>query len=75
MECARNAVTECLACRDNDAWKQTVHAWEKLDREAAESITDVERRADPDNWPVAGAAGHDADLALQPSRHQLPPVA
>ena len=63
MERARNAVTECLACRDDDAWKQTVRAWEKLDREAAENIADLERRADPDNWPVAGpAADDDPDL-------------
>ncbi|HEY5945917.1 MAG TPA: hypothetical protein VIV40_10525 [Kofleriaceae bacterium] len=63
MERARNAVNECLACRDDDAWKQTVRAWEKLDREAAEGITDIERRADPDNWPMAGAAADD-DPAL-----------
>src|SRR5262245_25205462 len=38
MERARNAVTECLACRDTDAWKEIVRSWEKLDREAAETI-------------------------------------
>jgi hypothetical protein len=59
MERTRNAVTDCLACRDDEAWKQTVHAWEKLDRETAESIADIERRADPDNWPIAGAAADD----------------
>jgi len=59
MERARNAVTECLACRDDDAWKQTVRAWEKLDAETAETIASIERRADPDNWPVAGAAADD----------------
>jgi hypothetical protein len=59
MERARNAVTECLACRDSDAWKQTVRAWEKLDREAAESMPDIERRANPDNWPISGAAADD----------------
>ena len=59
MERARNAVTECLPCKDDQAWRQAVHAWEKLDREVAESIADVERRADPDNWPVAGAAADD----------------
>lgn len=63
MERARNAVTECLACRDDEAWKQIVRSWEKLDREAAETIADVERRADPDNWPVAGTAADD-DPAL-----------
>ncbi|HEX5059892.1 MAG TPA: hypothetical protein VFV99_11060 [Kofleriaceae bacterium] len=59
MERARNAVTECLACRDDDAWKQTVRAWEKLDAETAETISNIERQADPDNWPVAGAAADD----------------
>jgi hypothetical protein len=59
MERARNAVNECLACREDDAWKQNVRAWEKLDREAAEGLADIERRADPDNWPVAGAAADD----------------
>ncbi|HEY5925439.1 MAG TPA: hypothetical protein VIV11_27330 [Kofleriaceae bacterium] len=59
MERARVAVTECLACREDHAWKQVVHAWESLDRDIAESIPDIERRADPDNWPVAGAAADD----------------
>jgi hypothetical protein len=59
MERARNAVTECLPCKDDPAWKQTVHAWEKIDRETAEAIPDIERRADPDNWPVSGAAADD----------------
>jgi hypothetical protein len=63
MERTRNAVTECLPCKDNEAWRQTVHAWEKLDRDTAEELADVERRADPDNWPVAGpAADDDPDL-------------
>jgi hypothetical protein len=59
MERARIAVTECLPCKDNPAWKQTVHQWEKLDRETAETVPDIERRADPDNWPVSGAAADD----------------
>lgn len=59
MERARIAVTECMPCKDNEGWKQTVRAWEKLDRETAEAIPDIERRADPDNWPVAGAAADD----------------
>jgi hypothetical protein len=63
MERTRNAVTDCLPCKDDQGWKQTVHAWEKLDREKAETIADIERRADPDNWPVAGAAADD-DPAL-----------
>ncbi len=59
MERARIAVTECLPCKDHDGWKQAVRAWEKLDRERAEALPDIERRADPDNWPVAGAAADD----------------
>jgi hypothetical protein len=63
MERARIAVIECLPCKDNPAWKQAVHQWEKLDREKAETLPDIERRADPDNWPVAGpAADDDPDL-------------
>jgi hypothetical protein len=63
MERARIAVTECLPCKEDPAWKQTVLAWESFDRSAAETLPDVERRADPDNWPVAGAAADD-DPAL-----------
>ena len=35
-------------------WHEAVRAWEALDRMANSSINDVERRADPDNWPIAG---------------------
>jgi hypothetical protein len=59
MERARIAVTECLPCKEDSAWKQTVLAWESLDRSLSESLPDIERRADPDNWPVAGAAADD----------------
>lgn len=59
MERARIAVLECLPCKEDEAWKQTVRAWEKLDREKADTLPDIERRADPDNWPVAGAAADD----------------
>jgi hypothetical protein len=63
MERARIAVTECLACREDDSWKRIVRSWESLDRESAETQPDIERRGDPDNWPVAGAAADD-DPAL-----------
>jgi hypothetical protein len=59
MERARIAVTECLPCKEDDGWKQTVRAWEQLDRETSEAIPEIERRADPDNWPIAGAAADD----------------
>ena len=61
-ERVRNAVTECLECNGENAdprWHQAVLDWEELDRQAAESLPDVERRADPDNWPVSGAAADD----------------
>lgn len=58
----RNAVTLCLECtseRADPAWHKAVTTWEDLDRAASEWIVDVERRADPANWPVAGAAADD----------------
>jgi hypothetical protein len=58
-ERARSAVAECLGCDNDPGWKQAVHGWESLDRAATERITDVERRADPDNWPISGAAAED----------------
>ncbi|MEP6865769.1 MAG: hypothetical protein ABJE66_34435 [Deltaproteobacteria bacterium] len=61
-ERARIAVSECLECSSEGAdpgWKNAVAGWEQLDRVAAETITDVEAKADPDNWPVAGGASDD----------------
>jgi hypothetical protein len=58
-ERARNAINECLSCDTDPGWKQAKLDWESLDRAAAAGIVDVERRADPDNWPVAGAAAED----------------
>jgi len=61
-ERARNAISECLPCSGENAdpgWHQAVQGWEQLDRTANEWINDVVRRADPDNWPVAGAASED----------------
>lgn len=58
-ERARNAVGECLACANDPGWASAVHAWESLDRAATDQVVDVERRAQPDNWPVAGAAAED----------------
>jgi hypothetical protein len=58
-ERVRNAVAECLACENDPGWKQAVHNWETLDRTLTDGITDVERRAEPDNWPIAGGAAED----------------
>jgi hypothetical protein len=58
-ERARNAVGDCVACSSDSGWHQSVVAWEELDRGANEWINDVLRRAEPDNWPIAGAAADD----------------
>jgi len=58
-ERARNAVGDCLSCSSDPGWHQAVLAWEELDRSAVSTIDDVERRADPANWPIAGAASEE----------------
>ncbi len=61
-ERARNAVADCQSCsseRADPGWHQAVLAWEGFDRGAAEWITDIERKADPDNWPIAGNASEE----------------
>jgi hypothetical protein len=58
-ERVRNAVNECLACSSDPGWKRAEMDWESLDRAAAQNIVEIERNADPDNWPVAGAASED----------------
>jgi hypothetical protein len=55
-ERVRNAVSDCVMCGSDAGWHQAVRAWEAIDRMANASVDDVERRADPDNWPVAGSA-------------------
>jgi len=62
-ERARNAVADCVMCGVDQGWRDAVHAWEALDRTANSSINDIERRADPDNWPIAGDAA-EADRKL-----------
>jgi hypothetical protein len=58
-ERVRNAVGECLMCSSEPGWHQAVESWEALDRAANTWINDVVRHADPDNWPIAGAAAED----------------
>jgi hypothetical protein len=55
-ERVRNAVADCVMCGVDAGWRDAVRAWESLDRVANASINDIARRADPDNWPVAGDA-------------------
>jgi hypothetical protein len=62
-ERVRNAVGDCVMCSADPGWHEAVRAWEALDRMANAAINDAERRADPDNWPVAGGAAElDAGL-------------
>lgn len=55
-ERVRNAVSDCVMCSADPGWHEAVRTWEAIDRMANSGIVDVERRADPDNWPVAGSA-------------------
>jgi hypothetical protein len=55
-ERVRNAVAECVMCSAELGWHEAVRSWEARDRMLGASRADVERRADPDSWPVAGAA-------------------
>jgi len=62
-ERVRNAVADCLGCSADQGgdpgWKAAVMQWESLDRGATEKVVDTERRAEPDNWPVAGSAAEE----------------
>jgi hypothetical protein len=55
-ERVRNAVGECVLCGAEAGWREAVRVWEALDRAATASLHETQRRAAPDNWPVAGAA-------------------
>jgi hypothetical protein len=54
-ERARNAVADCIMCGADVGWHEAVRTWEALDRMASSAVGDIQRRGDPDNWPVAGA--------------------
>lgn len=63
-ERVRNAISNCVTCDSDPGWKEAVRAWESLDRLASSTIHEIERRASPDNWPIAGAAAQSgAELA------------
>lgn len=55
-ERVRNAVSDCMLCGNEPGWHASVRSWEALDQAATASIHEIERRADPDNWPIAGDA-------------------
>jgi len=55
-ERARNAVADCMMCATEPGWKTAVAEWEVLDHAVNEWIFELERKGDPANWPVAGAA-------------------
>jgi hypothetical protein len=56
VERARNAVADCMLCAAEPGWRAAVDEWEKLDAAVASWIFEIERKADPANWPIAGAA-------------------
>ncbi|TMQ06007.1 MAG: hypothetical protein E6J90_47455, partial [Deltaproteobacteria bacterium] len=55
-ERVRNAVADCVMCGADPGWHEAVRSWEELDRLTNASVAEIQRRADPDNWPVAGNA-------------------
>ena len=59
-ERVRDAISNCIACDGDPAWREAVRTWESLDRLANGSIHEIERKASPDNWPIAGAAAQSA---------------
>ncbi len=55
-ERVRTAVSACLTCSTDPGWHSAMLSWEELDRAASTKVDEAKRQADPDNWPVAGAA-------------------
>jgi len=55
-ERARNAVAGCMMCSAEPGWREAVRGWEALDRMANGWIHEIERKASPDNWPIAGSS-------------------
>jgi hypothetical protein len=55
-ERVRNAVGSCVVCASDPGWRTAIHDWEALDRASNTTRREVERRADPATWPVAGTA-------------------
>ena len=55
-ERVRDAISNCISCDGDPGWREAVRTWESLDRLASSTIHEVERKASPDNWPIAGSA-------------------
>jgi len=55
-ERVRNAISNCVTCDNDPGWREAVRTWESLDRLANGTIHEIETKASPDNWPIAGAA-------------------
>jgi hypothetical protein len=55
-ERVRNAISNCVTCDGDPGWKEAVRNWESLDRLASATIHEIQRKASPDNWPIAGNA-------------------
>lgn len=62
-ERTRSAVSDCLMCGSDPAWRAAVRGWEDLDTANNTWIRDVEKEGAPGNWPVAGA-GSEPDVEL-----------
>ncbi len=67
MERVRNAVSSCVMCATEPGWHEAVRSWESLDRMAAQAAREVERKADPDNWPIAGSAAETGTAMKDPT--------
>ncbi len=55
-ERARNAIASCLMCGNESGWHEAIRGWEAQDRMRNGTVHDLERKADPANWPTAGNA-------------------
>jgi hypothetical protein len=55
-ERARNAVAGCMACSAEPGWHDAVRSWEALDRMANGWIHEIQTKAAPANWPIAGGS-------------------
>jgi hypothetical protein len=62
-ERVRTAVEDCMGCGSDAGWRTAIDGWEALDRDASAAVVDEERKADHENWPIAGNAS-DLDPAL-----------
>lgn len=59
-ERVRDAISNCVTCDGDPGWREAVRTWESLDRLASGTIHEIERKASPDNWPIAGTAAQAA---------------